>query len=291
MNVENLIFPTGTLAVDPDYGIQVLTNYLFEISQVKAGVPFKELGISDRREASRVKIVSGDELLGNDISINEVTNGSKFGGKDKIAIVNISGLIQAEGGMSSVGMSQMADELLKQKNNVIGALFKINSGGGYTDGAEIMSAAIQEFGKPSVTVSNYAGSAAYMIASHTQQILAVSDLSSFGSIGVYYELNKVFRDKYNEMIDTAYSDHSPEKNSEWRQYLAGDLSGFVKLATAKDKMFMQLVRNNRMLDSSELTSETLLGGMFHAKEAKKRGLIDGSGDNGKAYSLIQKLSK
>lgn len=289
MDLDNLIIPQGYLAIDPDYGISLITNYLFELQQIKAGVPFKELGIGERRAATNVQVIHLP--IGNDFGVTEVVSQNKSNSRDKIAVLNISGMIQAQDGMSSIGMATMADQLLKEKNNVVGALVKINSGGGYTDGAEIMSAALKEFGKPTVTVSNFAGSAAYMIASHTNEILALSDMSSFGSIGVMYELNKSFRDKYVQLIESVYSEDSPAKNDEWRKWLLGDSSGFQKLATQKDGMFMNTVRTNRKLEPGDLTKETLLGGMFHAKEAKKRGLIDGIGDNSRAFSIIQKLIK
>lgn len=278
MDVNNIIIPQGRLAIDLAYGRKILNNYFLELDQINAGIPFSELGIGEKRAASLPKYM-------------EVPNDKKPFLKDQIAIVNLSGMITANDGFSSYGTRRVGDELVANKRNVIGALFLINSGGGYMDGAEAMISAMREFDKPIVALSSFAGSAAMMIASEADQIFAETEFSEFGSIGVYIDLNKQFKDMYKTYVESAYSDKSQNKNRAFRDWIENDdLSGFVKQATEADDMFMGLMKQNRKLDAST-KEETLSGGMFYAKDAMKRGLIDGISNKEKSILSIQKLSR
>lgn len=279
LDINNIILPAGPLAMEPKYGVKLYSQYLMELMQISCGVSASEMGYGERRKASMVQTI-------------EVPSSNGTSKMNKIAIVNISGMIRGEDGMSSYGMGTISEMLLREKNNVSGAIFKINSGGGYMDGAEMMIAAIREFGKPTVTLTHFAGSAAYMIASETQQILTQTEMSEVGSIGTLIELSKDFREQYKEKVDVIYADSSVDKNDAFRKWLNGDISGFVETVNAANKHFIKLVKNNRELKGEDETiQKTLSGGMFYSKDAKERGLVDGQGDNQRAISLIQKLNK
>ena len=279
MDVGNIIIPQGRLAMSLQYGQRLLNQYFLDLDQ--AQTISKKLVVSmlaERKAATLPKIV-------------EVPNDKKPFLKDQIMVVNLNGMIRADDGWSSVGTRSVGEKLVEQKKNVIGAIFKINSGGGYMGGAEAMVSAMREFDKPVVVVSSYAASAAYMIASEADQINAETEFSEFGSIGVYIELDKELKELYKQYVDVAYSEDSPEKNKAFRDWILNDdLSGFVKQATDADQMFMNLIKSNRELDS-KLKEETLSGGVFYAKDAKSRGLIDGFSTMEKAVSTVQKLSR
>jgi ClpP class serine protease len=279
LDISRSLIPTGKIAMEPKYGANLMQSYLSELMQIAMGIPAANMGYGDRKAASIVQTI-------------EVKNDKNKFSSDKIAIVNINGMIRGEDGLCSIGMATMADQLLKEKNNVTGAIFKINSGGGYMDGAEMMIAAIREFGKPTVSIGHFMGSAAYMIASETNQILAQTEMSEFGSIGVLIELNKEFKNEYKEKVDVIYAETSADKNEAFRKWLNDDLTGYIQLANEADKFFMKLVKRNRDLKGEDnVIKETLAGKMFYADDAKERGLIDGRGDNNKAISLIQKLNR
>lgn len=279
MNPEHLIIPQGRIAIDLSYGRKILSDYLFEVDQMNAGVPFAELGISERRAATMPKVI-------------EVQNDKKDFVKDKIAIINISGMIRAEDGMSSYGTRTIGEKLIESKKNVIGAILKINSGGGYMDGAEAMISAMREFGKPIVTITGNAGSAAYMIAAESKMIFAETEFSQVGSIGVYIDLNKQFKEFFKNNIETAYSETSQNKNKAFRNYIENDdLSGFITMATEADSYFMNHVTTKRKLNPNS-KEESLSGGMFYAKDAKSRGLIDDYNITlERAISSLQMLSR
>lgn len=288
MNIDNVIFPNGKLAVDPVWALNQLQGYLAEMQQLQAGVPYKALGISERRERSHVTVF--DLKSESSLRVGEVAREGNVKATDRIAVVNIEGLIQANSGMCSIGMREMGDELLKVKNSVIGALFRINSGGGHMDGMEAMIAAMREFDKPIVSIGGFMGSAAYGIASQSDQILAETEMSEFGSIGVFVELNKQMRDKYKEMVESIYADTSPDKNEALRLWLNGDSSGFINVVNEADGQFMKLVSNNRRLSRyGSKTNKTLAGGMFPTKDAIERGLIDGKSNIEKSFAIIQQL--
>lgn len=279
MDVGNIIIPQGKIAINLEYGRKLLNQYFLDLDQAQS-ISKKMIVqmMAERKAATQPKIV-------------EVPNDRKPFLKDQIAIVNLNGMIRADDGWSSAGTRSIGEKLVEQKKNVIGAIFKISSGGGYMDGAEAMVSAMREFDKPIVVLSPYAASAAYMIASEADQINAETEFSEFGSIGVYIELDKEFKELYKEYVESAYSEKSPEKNKAFRDWVFNDdLSGFVKQATQADDMFMGLVNTNRTLEGST-KEETLAGGMFYAKDAKKRGMIDGFSNMEKSVLTIQKLSR
>lgn len=272
----SIIIPDGKLAIDETYGFRLLSQYAHDLQQIKNGVPYAELGYGERRKESLTKVI-------------EVQNPKRSFVKDKIAVVDLRGLIRSEDGMYSFGTRTKGDQLLSVKKDVIGALFRIDSGGGYMDGAEAMISAMREFGKPIVTLSSLSASAAYMIASESDQIFAETEFSEFGSIGVYITLDKYMRELVNKYMDFAYSEKSQNKNKSYRDYLKdANLEGFIKDATHADEMFMKLVATNRQLKEGK--EETLAGGMFSAKDSIKRGLIDGISNIEKSLMTIQKLA-
>lgn len=281
----DIVIPDGRLAIDENIGLQYLSQYVAECQQLEMGMPFKSLGYGRMRKASAVQVVEVEAVS----KIVEVQNPKKSFIKDKIAIVDLRGVIRSQDGMYSYGTRTKGDQLLAAKKDVIGALFRIDSGGGYMDGAEAMIAAMREFGKPMVALSNLSASAAYMIACECDQVFAETEFSEFGSIGVYITLDKQMRELVNKYLDFAYSEKSPNKNKAYRDYLKDEnLEGFVADATHADTMFMKQVRANRRLHGK--TEETLSGGMFKALDAKERVLIDDIKNVSEAISIIQKLA-
>lgn len=276
MDELSIIIPDGKLAINEAWGLSLLSNYAADLQKLECKVPYKELGYGKRRKESVTKVV-------------EVQNPKKTFVKDKIAVVDLRGMIRSEDGLYSFGTRTKGEQLLAVKKDVIGALFRIDSGGGYMDGAEAMISAMREFGKPIVTLSSLSASAAYMIASESDQIYAETEFSEFGSIGVYITLDKQMRELVNKYMDFAYSTKSQNKNKSYRDYLKdSNMEGFIADATHADDMFMKLVATNRQLKEGK--EETLAGGMFSAKDAIKRGLIDGISNVEKSFQTIQKLA-
>lgn len=271
--------PSGRLAIEPGWGIDAYSEFLSELAQIAIGIPASEMMYGERRKTSMVSVI-------------ETSSNGNGVETDRIAIVNINGVIKNQDAMCSIGMMTMADQLLKRKHEVSGAIFNISSGGGYTDAMETMVTAIKEFGKPTVTITQFAASAAYGIASATDQIFLKSVMSQVGSIGTFLELNKKFREEYKEKVEVIYADTSPNKNLAFRKWLDEDMSGMVEYVNEMDGHFMKLVKSNRnLLGDSSIIKETLAGGMFFAKDAISRGLADAIGDTARAINTIQKLSK
>jgi ClpP class serine protease len=265
---DNFIIPEGRVGIVQAYGFRMLSRIANNLQMMQSGVTYTDLGIKEMKEKSQTKV---------------------------IAVVDLSGVIMKEDGWCSYGTKTKGEQLLAMKDEVIGAIFKIDSGGGYMDGAESMVADMREFGKPIVALGSYVGSAAYMIACEAKQILATSKFAEFGSIGVYIELDKRVRDFYQKYVQFAYSKKSQNKNSEFRTWIEeedeGDaMKGWIESATQADDLFMAHVKQNRKLNKDK-REETLSGGMFYTDDAIERGLVDAEGDNKRAIALIQKLSR
>ena len=138
-----------------------------------------------------------------------------------------------------------------------------------------------------------AASAAYHAACACDEIYAVTDQSEIGSIGVMMTLPKDLAKNYKKWYTELYSDDSPDKNGTWRDYIqTGDTDVFKKDLTESDEYFMAIVSENRNLKGTEAQrKKTLSGGMFYAKEAKRRGLIDGVQDMNYIMKRITTLIK
>src|SRR5688500_9408154 len=106
MKQAEITIPDGKLAIDINYGFRLLSKFTSELQFIQSGIPYSELGYGERRAASKTKIV-------------EIQNTKKPFIKDKIAIVDISGLIRSDDTMYSYGMKTKAAELLSIKNDVI----------------------------------------------------------------------------------------------------------------------------------------------------------------------------
>lgn len=284
-----MLLPFGRLAIDPVWGWQQFRMHVWDMMQVQMGAT--DMGYAERRAASKVVVVKAGDIV-SDASFETIGVRNGFS-SEKIAIVNINGMIRNEDGQCSYGMMTMADQLMKVRNEVTGAIFNISSGGGYADGGETMVAAIREFGKPTVTLSQYAGSAAYMIAAQTDVVFAKTEMSQFGSIGTFISLDKEMKELIKNSMEVIYAETSPDKNAAARAWMDNDdISGFVKMANDHDKFFMAHVKNARELKGEPDTiKQTLAGGMFFAKDAIKRGMVDAIGDNARAINQIQLLSK
>lgn len=224
----------------------------------------------------------------------EITNFSKLNFNlptDSIIELHLNGFMSSDDGLCSYGAKSFAKALLAYKNqdNVIGAVIHIDSGGGEGMAGHIIHGAIKEFGKPVVAYVLNAGSAAYLAASGAVEIVAANENTKVGSIGAYVSISKKFLEMYGAEIMEIYSDYSNEKNKEIRALLKGDDGPIKEMLNRSVEIFHDVVRKNRTLKKDP--EGTLKGGMYFAKEAKQRGLIDHIGSHSFALSRVQEYRK
>lgn len=273
--IDSLIIEGSKWLIDPNYGITALNNYLAELEAVRAGVPYKELGMSARREASRPTLQEAK-------STSNSTDSKKL-----ISITRVNGVMRAHGGPSSIGMQQVADKIraADAHPDVIGHIVEFDSGGGEATAGEILSQAIAETKKPTISVCRTCLSAAYMAAAESDMVLSSSKMSELGSIGALIQIDKQFVEMYKQRIDPIYSEKSPRKNEEFRAYLSGNKTPLIRRITKVDEAFMEQVKAAR----PQLTQETMSGALFSGDSAIENGLSDGYGGLSAAKTIILKV--
>lgn len=279
----------GEFAIDLDKGLAVLAQYWHEVSLISSGVPFSELGLSKRREASFPKLLVPNTASGFDL-VNWKQNdwgGYPSTSKGSIALLKLRGAMQAEDGLSARGVESLVEDLhaAYSNDNISAVLLDVFSPGGSSTAASMLQAAIEDRNKPVIVLINgYAASGAYWASVAADEIIAASKSVEIGSIGAYMVIDQKALDEYRKRFTAIYSDLSPDKNKEMRQMIEGDMSGIKNIVNQTAKDFHDVVNQFRTLSGDRLTQkETLSGGMFPALEAKTRGLIDGIG--GLPYAL------
>lgn len=240
-----------------------------------------------KEQSAQMTIIAGDGTL-------LITNFNKLPQnpqRDSIISFSVNDFMQSNDGLCSVGMKTMSDALLSYKNdpNVIGAKVNFDTGGGEGMSGHILHNAFKEFGKPVIAYVYNAGSAGYLAASGATEIVAANENSRVGSIGALVSISKKMLDEYANNIVEIYSDSSSDKNKEFRALLKGDSDPLKEMLNKSVQVFHNVVKSNRMLKVDPEGS--LRGGMFFAKDAIKRGLVDHIGNNDFAISRVKKYSK
>ena len=203
-----------------------------------------------------------------------------------IAHVRMSGVMTVEDGLCHYGMNSMEKTLrsLYANPDIKGILLSVNSGGGYATAGAVLYNAVKDKNKPLVVHTPFLASAAVMGTLAADEIVAMSDMSTIGSVGVMMTMPKWYVEYSAENELDIYSDKSPGKNKAWRMLKEGDVSEFKKELTSMDDQFMKLVQKHRPITGDD----TLDGSTFNAREAKKRGLIDSVGTFNYAIGRLNK---
>lgn len=278
MDIDKTIFEIITSAtwhIDPAYGLQELAKLKSELGLASNGASHSELGIGERRSASRQITLINDEGMSVATDAREAVVNASTG---SIAKLSVTGVMRADDGLCSRGISSFAEDLaiLNASSTIRGFLIEVRSGGGESTAGDIMFAAMQNLKKPAVVYTHLLGSAALHGALPAKEIWASNNGAVIGSIGTMMTLQKKFADWYNENLTDVYAEQSTKKNDWFREYLQGNLEPLKKFITKDAAMFIKDVQSSRKLNK-ELESTTLNGDVFFAGEAKKRGLIDGVG--------------
>lgn len=285
------------LAIDQEWGLSQLNTFLSELVAIEKGVPFEQLGIGERRAAAMPGVI---QLAASDNGRDRVSTGiagySSFKNLLKeetppgsIALLNLKGVIRSESALSTRGVdSFLSDlELVYSNPNFIGAVVRVNSGGGESVASFQLRSAIKDRNKPVVALVDYAASGAYLAITGADEIIGSHDAAQFGSIGAYISINKEQLIAYTEEFIHVYADQSTEKNAPIRQAAAGDFSGIKKVVNQVAADFIGAVKADRVLKGSEdIIGTTLAGGMFSTVQAKRRGLADLTGNLNTAIRRI-----
>ncbi len=271
-----------------DWGLQQVSALLMEVALMQAGVPYEKLGISERRHASEPELVMTASEKGTDRVLIGYRNYTTFKSlveadtpPGSIAHFKLSGVMRAESSASTRGVDALIQDLrfAYSNKNIDGIVLQVNSGGGDAMAAFQLRNAIQERNKPVVALVDYAGSGAVLSTANADEIIAAHEGTQVGGIGAFISINKKALAEYAETYVDVYSDDAPDKNKPVRDALNGDFTAMKGVVNKVSSQFRQVVMEGRQLKGSpEYIEKTLSGGMFDTAEAKRRGLVDLSGN-------------
>jgi protease-4 len=227
--------------------------------------------LAQKRYVSNVKYDTNSNLLVASTSENK-----------KVAIIPIVGTLTKRGDLCAYGMRdyQKMINRANETEGIIGILLDIESPGGTVDGTYELGLTVRASKKPVIAYGdNMVASAAYWIASQTDQIWANGDNpTEFGSIGVlcvhenwgkYIDKNigsvEIIRAK--QSTDKARVNYIEELSKEQRGHIIDDLSQI-----ADD--FISIVKSGRGSKLKAGSENIFTGKMYKSKVALELGMID-----------------
>jgi ClpP class serine protease len=187
--------------------------------------------------------------------------------------------MKTEGGLCSLGMRSFAEAIqAANKDSAISSiLISADTGGGQVLAGQIAANAVKESKKPILFHADFLGSAGYMAAMYADEIWAAGNFTEIGSIGVMSTVDKEWLGLYAKYYEDVYASTSADKNQEFKSLLNGNAAPLISKLDIIDAEFMSAVKDARQLKADSKAESTLAGGMFAAKEAIDRGLIDNIG--------------
>lgn len=193
------------------------------------------------------------------------------------AKITISGVLTKNDRYYGSTYEDLEELLTKAENDpeVETIEFYINSPGGEVNGIERIANRIKNSPKKTVAKVDYlAASAAYWLASATDEIIATGKLASFGSVGVIvtaYDFKEYFEKMGIKEVVLTSAD-APEKNID----IAGK-EGQEKIVERLNKthaIFAEFVATQRNTTSANVNENYGKGSVLIAQEALKVGMID-----------------
>ena len=292
--VQMLLAFGSTMEIESTFGLSQLHQYLNELQLLQMNVPFAELGIGKRREASQPAVLINTGNSYQLVSDRGLIKNERLTPPGSIALMRLNGVMTTEDQLSTRGIQTFAGDMRDAyaNKNIAAVGIEMNSGGGQSTAKDMMVSVLSERNKPVLSFVHYAASAAYGTAAATDEIIAASPESQVGSVGAVITLDKVLLEEIKNNFIQIFGDNAPDKSEEFRAALEGDFSKMQALANNYTDAFQAEVAKFRPLTGdAAYQRKTLQGGMFSSKEAKKRGLIDGVGNMDYVINRAEKWVK
>lgn len=210
--------------------------------------------------------------------VADIGGGGKTSKQKCVVVIPIHFTITKYDTCASYGTMAISSELVRlaSKDNVVGVVLDIDSGGGACNAIPPMEAAIAKvkaMGKPIVAHCDTCASAAYWIASLCDAVFADNPMSEFGSIGVMSQIIDNRTTESGAKVITVYAKESEDKNLSYRKALEGDYELLQTELSPIVRRFQTTVKFNRPnLDADR--KGVLTGGMFLAEDAIECGLVN-----------------
>jgi protease-4 len=224
----------------------------------------------------------------------EIFNEDLFAENSVFVIPMIGPVMKYNGECGEPGMVKRSGWLADFANSskLTGLITYIDSPGGQADGTPQYADAIKAIDKPKQAyVDGGAYSAGAWIASAHDNITISNKFTGFGSIGAYTTLvdyTDYFKQMGLKLIDI-YPDESSEKNIEYRQAIAGNISLMKANVAELANFFKENFASNR--DGRLKNDSWGKGKAFNGTDALAIGLVDAIGSfNDVAASMGAKIT-
>ncbi|WP_074406637.1 S49 family peptidase [Aquimarina megaterium] len=252
--------------------------------------------LSGNIKSKEQKIQSAIREVVNEDGIPLANNGQEQIPAGSIGIVSITGNMIKYGNYYCWGADELVSFARSFDNNpnIIGQIWKIDSGGGSVGAVAPYLDFLENKKKPVVALCDFCASAAKWVASGTDHTKAENNISAaFGSIGVmanFMSYLKYFKDLGIEE-HTVYADQSPDKNKDFEEALKGNYKLLKELTlNPLAKKFQDTIKKNRLGKLNESIEGILTGRMFYAEDALEYGLIDSIGNFDAAIEKVKELA-
>jgi protease-4 len=227
----------------------------------------------------------------------------KEGSSEKIAVVNLSGMILDEasadplsgssGVISARKITRLLDHL-KDDNSVKAVVLRINSPGGAVVASDEIYRKVREVRKIKPVVTSMGDSAAsggYYIAAGTDKIVA-NPATITGSIGVIAEFPKLtgLYEKVGVEMRTFKSGTYKDIGSMNRDVTGQESEILTKLIQEDYDQFVQAIVDGRKMEEAKVR-QLADGRIYTGKQAKENGLIDELGTFDDAVKIAGELGK
>lgn len=223
--------------------------------------------------------------------------GDRVSGGDRVALIDISGLIADSVGYGGGTTPRATVNFLRQAQTdprIKAVVLRINSGGGSPAAAEEIYDAVRRtsaMGKPVVvSMGDVAASAAYYIAAAADRIVA-NPSTTTGSIGVISQ-NFVFADllaEYGISVETIVSGPFKDTGSQFRHMSEQERAYMQELVNDVLDQFVGAVAAGRGLDEDYVRS-LADGRVFTGRQAHALQLVDELGGLEDAIMLAGRLA-
>lgn len=278
----------GRFEINEAWGFDQIVEYFNDLNALRAGASYADLGIAARRHSALPRVVSLS-AAGQPVVVNDpaALRDPMYTPPGSYAHLRLQGVMRGQDGMSSRGVNTLIDDIhaANQNPNIEGILLEVNTGGGESTAGSMLQSVIAESPKAVVTWAHFMGSAGVRATLPSDEIIAASEGAEIGSIGTFITIPREFSNWYNASYVDLYADKAKNKNRPFRKMLGGDLGDLKDYINRSNEYFLQEVAQYRPLKGD--VENTLSGEMFFAKDAKRRGLIDGIGSYNYALSRLQ----
>lgn len=252
------------------------SRYMQDLAALKSGIPYADLGYSEKREASRAQLIDFDART---LGPARFSNGHSSPAKS-IAVIKIKGAMMMDDGFSSQGMESVVNQInqIDQDPNIVGLVMDMDTGGGMSIAGTVVQTAIKEFSKPSIGFLKTCASAGLKAVLPCDLLIASAEEVRVGSVGTMSTIDKralqYMQDNYLEL----YAKTSTNKNDEIRELKKGNTAPIVEALTKVNQFFLDQVAEYRDISGTKaMVDGVFTGKLLNAVEAYNVGLIDGIG--------------